>query len=97
MEMRKGGDPFIVEKQTGTYYTYTTGTGIIIHKINNYLDAEVIESKTVFYADMNGTVKDIWSPEIHKIGQHWYIIACAYFDNNEVPRGTMPEETTAEH
>lgn len=46
---------------------------------------------------MNGTVKDIWAPEIHKIGQHWYIIACAYFDNNEVPRGTMPEETTAEH
>ena len=46
---------------------------------------------------MNGTVKDIWAPEIHKIGQHWYIIACSYFDYNEVPRGTMPEETTAEH
>lgn len=86
-----GGDPFIVETQEGCYYTYTTGGGVDILKTESFDKIEVTEKKTVFWAGENGTVGDIWAPEIHKIGDRWYIIAAALFDRNAVPAGTMPD------
>jgi len=86
-----GGDPFIVETESGTYYTYTTGGGVDILKIESFDKIEVTEKKTVFRAGESGTVGDIWAPEIHKIGDRWYIIAAALFDRNLVPPGSMPE------
>lgn len=97
IDPKNGGDPFIIEDSTGTYYTYTTGSGITINKIKSINDTEIIQSKTVFSAGMNGTTKDIWAPEIHKIGDKWYIISCAVFDKNAVPRGAMPEASVDEH
>ena len=86
-----GGDPFIVETQDGTYYTYTTGGGVDILKTESFDKIEVTEKKTVFWAGENGTVGDIWAPEIHKVGDRWYIIAAALFDRSLVPAGAMPE------
>ncbi len=86
-----GGDPFIVETEDGTYYTYTTGGGVDILKTESFDKIEVTEKKTVFWAGENGTVGDIWAPEIHKIGDRWYIVAAALFDRNLVPEGSMPE------
>ncbi len=86
-----GGDPFIVETRGETYYTFTTGGSIDIRQIKAYNDTEVIEQKTVFYAGENNTVADIWAPEIHRIGNKWYIISCAVFDKNIVEKGAMPE------
>lgn len=85
-----GGDPFIVETAEGCYYTYTTGGGVDILKTESFDKIEVTEKKTVFYAGENGTVGDIWAPEIHKIGDRWYIIAAALFDKNVVEPGSMP-------
>lgn len=85
-----GGDPFIVEDESGCYYTYTTGGGVDILKTESFDKIEVTEKKTVFWAGENGTVGDIWAPEIHKIGDRWYIIAAALFDKNLVPAGSMP-------
>lgn len=86
-----GGDPFIVETQEGCYYTFTTGGGIDIFKTDSFDKIEVIDKKTVFWAGEHGTVGDIWAPEIHKIGNRWYIVAAALFDKNKVPEGTMPQ------
>lgn len=87
-----GGDPCIVEDETGTYYTYTTGMGVEIRKIASYDDATVLEQKTVYFEGEDGVLGWVWAPEIHKIGDRWYIIACAVFDEKEVPRGTMPND-----
>lgn len=85
-----GGDPFITEDENGTYYTFTTGGGIDIFQIESYDKVNVTRKETVFWAGQNGTVRDIWAPEIHKIGDRWYIIACAVFDEESAPAGTMP-------
>lgn len=86
-----GGDPFIVETSTGTYYTYTTGGSIDIIKITDSEGFVYEERKTVFYAGSDGTVKDIWAPEIHNINGRWYIIAAAVFNKDAVAIGKMPE------
>ena len=85
-----GGDPFIVEVSDETYYTFTTGDGIEIRKIVSYDDTTVIEKKTVYSSGKDGIKGQIWAPEIHKIGDRWYIVSCALFDENAVPRGKMP-------
>lgn len=85
-----GGDPFIVEVSDETYYTFTTGDGIEIRKIVSYDDTTVIEKKTVYSSGNDGIKGQIWAPEIHKIGDRWYIVSCALFDENAVPRGKMP-------
>ena len=93
IDEQNGGDPFIVEDVTGTYYTFTTGGGVDIFKIKSYDDATVLENKTVYWCGNDGIVKDIWAPEIHKIGDKWYIIACGVFDSAVVSKGTMPRAT----
>lgn len=93
-----GGDPVIVETDTGTYYTFTTGGGVDIRKIASFDDTTVVEQKTVYYAGNDGIKGAVWAPEIHKIGDRWYIISCAVFDENTVPRGKMPKaEEGKEH
>lgn len=95
---KNGGDPFIVEDNGNTYYTYTTGSGIVIRKVNGIDDLTVIEERQVFSEGSNGILYDIWAPEIHKIGDRWYIVSCALFDSSAVPMGTMPYvETYEEH
>lgn len=91
-----GGDPFIVEDNGNTYYTFTTGGGIDIRKIAAYNDTAVIEQKTVYWAGNDGIDSQIWAPEIHKIGDRWYIIACALFRKNCVEKGSMPEAKNSE-
>ncbi len=91
IDLNNGGDPFIVEDSGNTYYTFTNGGSVEIRKIVSYQNTEVIEKKTVFTAGQNNTTGAIWAPEIHKIGNRWYIIACAGFDKNTVDRGAMPD------
>ena len=85
-----GGDPFIAEYEGDYYYTFTTGGGIDIFNTDSIEKINVTDRKTVFWCGENGTVGDIWAPEIHKIGDRWYIIASAMFDSNVVDRGLMP-------
>lgn len=91
IDKSNGGDPFIVEADGEFYYTYTTGGGIDIKQIASFDDATVIKEKTVFWAGEHGTKGDIWAPEIHRIDDRWYIVSCALFDENAVPKGSMPE------
>lgn len=93
IDLYHGGDPYIIEHNDETYYTFTTGGGIDIRKIKSFNDTEIIEQKTVFWVGDNGTIKDIWAPEIHFINGKWYIISCAVFNSETVQRGLMPEET----
>lgn len=86
-----GGDPFITEADGEYYYTFTTGGGIDIRQIKSPESAEVIRKKTVIWAGEHGIDYDIWAPEIHKIGNRWYIVSCAKFKEDAVPKGSMPE------
>ncbi len=98
IDYQNGGDPFIVEDAGKTYYTFTTGGGIDIREIASFEDTTVIRQKTVYLTGSDSIVGDIWAPEIHKIGEKWYILACARFGENDVPQGTMPEaEEYSEH
>lgn len=91
IDPENGGDPFIVEYEGETYYTYTTGGGVDIIKIKDLRDAsEYLDKKVVFRSGWNDTVGDIWAPEIHRIGDRWYIVATALFDKEKVPKGKMP-------
>lgn len=92
IDTENGGDPCIVEDETGTYYTFTTGGGIDIRKIASFDDTTVLEHKTVYWSGNDGITGQIWAPEIHKIGERWYIVACAVFDRNTVDCGTMPKD-----
>ncbi len=90
IDTKNGGDPFIVEADDKTFYTFTTGNDITIRRIRAYNDATTLTKKTVFTAGQNGVEGDVWAPEIHKIGDKWYIIASARFDEDAVPKGKMP-------
>lgn len=91
-----GGDPVIVEDNGNAYYLFTTGGGIDIRRISAFNDATTLEHKTVYWAGNDGVEGDIWAPEIHKIGNRWYIVACAKFKEDSVPKGTMPERNSDE-
>ncbi len=91
-----GGDPVIVEDGGNAYYLFTTGGGIDIRKITAFDDATTVESKTVYWAGNDGVEGEIWAPEIHRIGEKWYIVACAKFREDSVPKGTMPERKSDE-
>lgn len=91
-DTRAGADPFIVECDGETYYTYTDGGySISISKVQSLDDLTPIDRKTVYRIGQDGIVANIWAPEIHKIGDKWYIIACAKFDKNVVSAGSMPK------
>ena len=93
-----GGDPFIVEDEGKTFYTFTTGSTIEIRRIVSYKDTTLLKRKTVCSSGEHGIAGHIWAPEIHKIGDKWYIVSCALFDKNAVPRGKMPKaEAGKEH
>lgn len=96
IDLDDGGDPVIVEDGGNTYYLFTTGGGVDIRKIAAYDDTTVIEQKTVYWAGNNGVEGEIWAPEIHKIGNRWYIVACAKFREDAVPKGAMPERNSDE-
>ena len=85
-----GGDPYIIEDESGCYYTFTTGGGIDIFEIESFDTINVKRQKTIFWAGESGTDGDIWAPEIHKFGDRWYIIATAKFKRDAVPAGKMP-------
>ena len=85
-----GGDPYIIEDESGCYYTFTTGGGIDIFQIESFDTINVTRQKTIFWAGESGTDGDIWAPEIHKFGDRWYIVATAKFKRDAVPPGKMP-------
>lgn len=86
-----GADPFIIEDNGNTYYTYTNNRSIVIKKIKSFDDTTLLEEKTVYSVGSDSIIDNIWAPEIHKIGDKWYILSCALFDKNDVPAGAMPE------
>ena len=86
-----GGDPYIIEDESGCYYTFTTGGGIDVFQIESFDTINVTRQKTIFWAGEHGTDGDIWAPEIHKFGDKWYIVATAKFKQDAVPRGVMPK------
>lgn len=98
IDTSNGGDPVLIEDAGNTYYTFTTGGGVDICKIESIDNTTVTDRKTVFYAGRNGTVKDVWAPEIHKIGDRWYILSCALFSEEAAGKGSMPNaEEYTEH
>lgn len=88
-----GGDPYIIEDESGCYYTFTTGGGIDIFQIEEFDSIDVTRQKTIFWAGEHGADGDIWAPEIHKFGDKWYIVATAKFRRDAADAGKMPKAT----
>ncbi|MDR0286442.1 MAG: glycoside hydrolase family 43 protein [Clostridiales bacterium] len=74
---RKAGlaaDPFIVYDNGFYYYMVTMGDKIVIRRSNKIQNITSDESFTA-YTVGNEVKSDIWAPELHKIGDKWYIYA----------------------
>ncbi len=74
-------DPFIVYRDGKFFGTCTEHNKITVFKSNNYTDIFDGEKKTVFEAGRE-VIDCIWAPEIHRIGDRWYIYSSGKTNSN---------------
>lgn len=87
-------DPFITKSADGTYYFTASYPAegdelhgydrIILRKSRTVAGLSDAEELTVWKAHNNGVLsRHIWAPEIHHIGEHWYIFFAAATSENK--------------
>jgi GH43 family beta-xylosidase len=86
-----GADPFVIQWQDNYYMSRSTGGAVWINRAHSLQDihASSLGSDTVLAWDPpSGTnySSEIWAPELHRIGESWYIYVAASNGNNEAHR-----------
>lgn len=73
-----GGDPWIIRDGDAYYYCYSGGDGVCVNQISG-LDNITQEGGKKVYTAPAGTMysREYWAPELHKIGDEWYIYVAA--------------------
>lgn len=67
-----GADPYSFYKDGYYYYTYTTGSRLVIWKTKNLAELKTTESKTIFVPPAGTSYsKDLRAPAIHFIQGKW--------------------------
>ena len=78
----KGHDPWVVREGNFYYYCYSHRGGIWVNKRKRLEDAVQFKGKKVWSPPRDKPYsKELWAPELHKIGEKWYIYVAA--DNGE--------------
>ncbi|HRQ52060.1 MAG TPA: family 43 glycosylhydrolase, partial [Agriterribacter sp.] len=92
-----GADPFSFYKDGYYYYTHTLGSRIAIWKTKNLAYLKSAERKDIFIPPA-GTMysKQLWAPEIHFIGNKWYVYFAADDGNNNNHRMYVLENGSAD-
>lgn len=74
--LNKGGaDPWVIRHGDYYYMTYTTNDNITMLRSSVLTDWNNADVKLVFNPDYGYNYStDLWAPELHAIGDRWYII-----------------------
>ncbi len=71
-----GADPWVVRDPDGWYYaTITTGKDVTLTRCRTISGLGAGERKVV-YKQAPG-IKNLWAPEIHRLGECWYVYVAA--------------------
>jgi GH43 family beta-xylosidase len=93
-----GADPFVIQWQGNYYMSRSTGGAVWINRAESLQDIHhsSLGSDTVLAWDPpSGTnySAEIWAPELHHIGESWYIYVAASNGTNETHRMHVLERT----
>lgn len=109
LKIKQLRDPFIL-KANGTYYAYGTG----VNRENDWLNTTYACYKAVdgrldgewqlldcIYTRPADAVQNLWAPEVHKLGDYYYLLATYFSSSTEhrgvtVMRSESPEGTFEE-
>ena len=95
--LQTGPDPWVVTANGFYYYMNTTGKDLRIRRTRDITDLEHAEVKTVWTAPLSGPYsRDIWAPELHRLGGKWYIYFAADGGRNEDHRIYVIENSSAD-
>lgn len=94
-----GNDPWVVRREDDYYYCWSNDSGVHVRRIadlRNLAD----EGGSIVWVPEEGTMhsKELWAPELHYIGGHWYIYVAADDGHNKnhrmyVLKGTSQDPT----
>ncbi len=85
--LQSGADPWVTEWQGNYYYMNTTGVNLTIWKTRDITDLRHAEVKVVWTPPASGPFShEIWAPELHRLGNKWYIYFAADAGSNESHR-----------
>ncbi|WP_019987445.1 glycoside hydrolase family 43 protein [Rudanella lutea] len=92
-----GPDPWVYRHDGCYYYMNTTGRNLTLWRTRNVADLATAEQKVVFTPPPNTAYsRDLWAPEIHRIGGKWYIYFAADSVNNQTHRIWVVENASAD-
>ncbi len=92
-----GPDPWITSANGIYCYMNTTQHDLTIRRTRDITDLEHAEVKTVWTAPAMGPYsKDIWAPELYRLGGKWYIYFAADDGHNENHRIYVVENPAAD-
>lgn len=82
-----GADPWVIQWQGNYYYMNSTGVNLKIWKTRDITDLKHAEAKVIWTPPASGPYShEIWAPELHRLGDHWYIYFAADAGSNESHR-----------
>lgn len=93
--LTSGADPWIIQKDGFYYYTSTSGSRLIIRKVQNLADLKTSEQKTIWIPPEGKSYsKEIWAPELHFIQGKWYMYFAADDGSNKNHRMYVIENSS---
>jgi GH43 family beta-xylosidase len=71
-------DPFIFRDKGMWYLTSTSHRSIAIRRSATFIGLSTAAPTVIFQAPLRGhNANEVWAPEFHKVGDHWYVYYCA--------------------
>tara|TARA_R110000868_G_scaffold98706_5_gene271810 strand:+ start:3249 stop:4346 length:1098 start_codon:yes stop_codon:yes gene_type:complete len=91
-----GADPWTIYHEGNYYYIKSEGKGITLLRTPDITDLRNAESKVIWTAPETGDhSKNVWAPEIHNIGDKWYVYIAADDGDNRNHRMFVLENSSA--
>lgn len=77
----QGADPWMLSYQNHVYLTMTTGNNVTMYKSDAISDVANGTKSVLWSPTSNHPLTDIWAPELHHIGNRWFVYFAA--DENQ--------------
>lgn len=91
-----GGDPWVILHDGVYYYCYAGQGGVCVSQFYDLPDMSTAEGHLVWTPDLSQYNKEIWAPELHFIGDKWYIYVAADDGDNYHHRMLCLESRTSD-
>ncbi len=80
----RGDDPFVTRDGKDYLYCYSIGRGVAVTRAAKLHEIKKEKEAAVYKAPEEGPwSEEYWAPELHKIGNRWYIYVAADDGNND--------------